>query len=118
MNQNRGRNRLIDDRWDLTLECIRRYYEGEKSPLYETILSDKDFYDLFVDFKGYVDYFFLQDCVSSDYSSVNKWCGDFNYVNRGLPKTVEEYFAFIHAKYDFLRKRNQRIKEYVESLIV
>ena len=28
MNQARGRNALISDRWDLTLECIRRYYSG------------------------------------------------------------------------------------------
>ena len=66
MNQNKGTNRKISDRWDLTLECIRRYYNGEESPLYKTINRDKEFYDLFVDFKGYVDFFFLQDCVSED----------------------------------------------------
>ena len=63
MNQRRGTNIRISDRWDLTLECIRRHYAGEESPLSKVIETDKSFYDLFVDFKGYVDFFFLQDCV-------------------------------------------------------
>ena len=33
INQARGVNRLIDDRFDLTLECIRRYYLDKPSPL-------------------------------------------------------------------------------------
>ena len=67
------------------------------------IESDKAFYDLFVDFKGYVDFFFMQDCVSEDYSSVDIWMGDASFKENGLPKTVEDYFKF---------KRNQRIQEY------
>lgn len=112
MNQNKGTNRKVSDRWDLTLECIRRYYKGEDSPLYKTILRDKVFYDLFVDFKGYVDFFFLQDCVTTDYSNVNLWCGDSSFTGSGLPKTVEEYFEFIKNEYAFLDKRNERIKKY------
>ena len=27
MNQDRGTNPMISDRWDLSLECIKRYYE-------------------------------------------------------------------------------------------
>ena len=57
---------LVCDRWDLTLECIRRYYNGEDSPLYKFLLADKFFFDLFVDFKGYVDYFFFHDFVTDD----------------------------------------------------
>ena len=112
MNQNRGTNNLIADRWDLTLECIRRYYIGEKSPLYETILADKEFFELFVDFKGYVDFFFLQDCTNEDYSKVKIWCGDTEFTESGLPTTVDEYFKFIDKEMDFLAKRNKRISEY------
>jgi hypothetical protein len=36
INQARGINQYIDDRFDLTLECIRLFYLGEKSPLYDT----------------------------------------------------------------------------------
>ena len=51
MNQRRGIDDKISDRWDLTLECIRRHYAREESPLTSIIESDNDFYDLFVDFK-------------------------------------------------------------------
>jgi hypothetical protein len=43
MNQARGVSKMIDDRFDLTLECIRRYYKNESSPLFETIKRYSDF---------------------------------------------------------------------------
>lgn len=112
MNQRRGMNTLIADRWDLTLECIRRHYAGEESPLSKVIEKDRAFYDLFVDFKGYVDFFFLQDCVSADYSSVNRWMGDALFEKSGLPENVEDYFKFLLKEHIFLDKRNKRIQEY------
>ena len=115
MNQNKGTNRKISDRMDLTLECIRRYYKGEESPLYKTINRDKNFYDLFVDFKGYVDFFLLQDAVTDDYSAVNIWEGTGDFIEDGLPKTLDGYFIFIEKEYEFLDKRNKRIKEYAEK---
>ena len=115
MNQQRGMNSLIADRWDLTLECIRRYYAGQDSPLNKTLQSDKDFYDLFVTFKGYIDFFFLQDCVSDDYSKVDIWMGDASFRKSGLPETVDEYFEFIKREHEFLDKRNARIAEYCKE---
>ena len=112
MNQMRGTCSKISDRWDLTLECIRRYYIDEKSPLSSVIESDKEFFDLFVDFKGYVDFFFLQDCVSEDYKEVEIWCGDASFDKSGLPETVDDYFEFIRNEHAFLDKRNERIKTY------
>lgn len=109
INQNKGRNPFIADRWDLTLECIRRYYLGETSPLFETLVRDKDFFDLFVDFKGYVDYFFFQDCVSDDYSKVKIWLGSGDLREDPFPKTAEEYLCWINTELQFVTKRNQRI---------
>ena len=112
MNQRRGMNILIADRWDLTLECIRRHYAGEESPRTKVIEQDKAFYDLFVDFKGYVDFFFLQDCVSEDYSSVNIWMGDALFRKSGLPETVEEYFKLLLKEHIFPDKTNKRFQDY------
>ena len=112
MNQRRGTNLRIADRWDLTLECIRRHYIGQESPLSKVIETDKAFYDLFVDFKGYVDFFLLQDCVSEDYSSVDIWMGDSSFEKNGLPETVEDYLRFLLKEHIFLDKRNRRIQEY------
>ena len=62
MNQARGCSVKICDRWDLTLECIRRFYAGESTPLDKALEKDKGFFNMFRDFKGYVDFFLLQDC--------------------------------------------------------
>ena len=111
INRARGINPFIKDRWDLTLECIRRYYQNEDSPLYETLVKNKEFFDLFVDFKGYIDFFFLQDCVSPDYQSVIFWIGDGDLSKNPMPKTVEEYLIWIERQLDFVFKRNKRIEE-------
>lgn len=109
INRARGCNAYIKDRWDLTLECIRKYYKNEDSPLFETLCKNKDFFDLFVDFKGYVDFFFLQDCVSDDYASVKFWLGNGDLTKNPMPQTVEEYLQWIKKQLEFVEKRNQRI---------
>ena len=59
-----------------------------------------------------MDFFFLQDCVSEDYSKVNIWCGNADFVENGLPKTLKEYFIFLSKEFEFLNKRNARIDEF------
>lgn len=59
INQRRGIHHLIRDRFDLTLECIRRHYMGATSPLSEVFAPYANFFGLFGDFSGYVDYFLL-----------------------------------------------------------
>jgi len=112
MNQSRGTNIRIRDRWDLTMECIRRFYAGEKSVLSKELEADAEFYSLFSSFKEYVDFFFLQDCVSEDYKSVNIWLGDGSFESDALPRNTEEYFSFIEKEMEFLEKRKQRIRNY------
>lgn len=109
INQMRGLNPYIKDRWDLTLECIRRYYQNEKSPLYNTLLKEKAFFDLFGDFRGYIEFFYLQDCVSEDYQTVDFWIGNGEFNINPLPKTVGEYFKWIENQIEFVEKRNKRI---------
>lgn len=116
LNQARGCHKRIRDRWDLTMECIRRYYLGEESPLSKTLERSKDFFDLFVDFKGFVDFFFLQDCVTEDYSKVILWHETSFFESNPMPKTVEDYLAFLKKELDFLEKRNARIAEFVLSI--
>lgn len=107
INQMRGFR--VFDRWDMTLDCIRRYYKGEISPLYKYMLADKTFFDLFVDFRGYVDYFFFQDCVTDDYSKVIFWDGNGNENEKKYPQSSADYKLWIERELDFLDKRNKRI---------
>ena len=70
INQRRGTHHLIRDRFDLTLECIRRHYTGSASPLRDVLANHADFFNLFEDFGGYVKHFQLQDLVGGDFASV------------------------------------------------
>lgn len=60
--------RLIADRMDLTLECIRRHYAGEsESSLADVITAYTDFFELFEGFTEFVEFFHFQDLVTPDY---------------------------------------------------
>ena len=109
INGARGFNRQIGDRLDLTIECIRRYYLGESSPLYETFKRYDDFFHLFGDFKGYIDFFLLQDHVSEDYLSVKIAKPFDDFSSTPIPKTVDEYLLYMNATAELIQLRNQRI---------
>ena len=115
MNQARGCSRKISDRWDLTLECIRRYYSGEPSPLDTALQRSKAFFDLFVDFKGYVDFFLLQDCVDENYN-VKFWLDTPLFVSMPMPKNLDEYYKWIDSQLDFVAKRGKRIEDYCKRV--
>ena len=111
INQSRGCDKKICDRWDLTMECIHRYYDGEPSPLDAVLKKDKAFFDLFVDFKGYVDFFFLQDCVDENYN-VKLWLDTPLFEDNPMPKNVEEYCRWIELQLEFVFSRGMRMKSY------
>lgn len=114
MNRARGCHPKICDRWDLTLECIRRCYAGEPSPLDKALLESKRFFDLFVDFKGYVDFFFLQDCVD-EYYNVKFWLDTPLFENNPIPETLDSYLTWVDSQIEFVANRNKRITEYCLS---
>ena len=108
INQARGVSRIICDRFDLTLECIRRFYQEEQSPLYNTLIRYKDFFDLFIDFSGYVDFFILQDFI--DGKEQIKFSLPFDDFNRSpLPQTVDEYKKYKIHTIELINSRNKRI---------
>ncbi|MBQ6351593.1 MAG: hypothetical protein IJI42_11815 [Methanobrevibacter sp.] len=111
MNQSRGFNRQIRDRFDLTLECIRRYYLGLENPLQTVMEHDKEFFDMFGDFKGYVDFFYLQDIVNEDYSDIHFFKEFTEFDGNVFPESPEEYLAFINKELEFVEKRNARIAD-------
>lgn len=111
MNQARGCSRKIVDRWDLTLECIRRFYEGDSSPLDIALRRSESFFKLFVDFKGYVDFFMLQDCVDDNYN-VNLWLNTPLFISDPMPDSVDTYKVWIEKELDFVVKRGKRMEMY------
>jgi hypothetical protein len=108
INMARGGSRQIDDRIDLTLECIRRYYSGGLSPLAATLASYDEFFSLFVDFEGYVEFFLMQDLLTLD-QGVKFFLPFSNFDTPTLPSTVDEYQAYRESVTKFVAARNDRI---------
>jgi hypothetical protein len=111
INGARGCNNKIDDRFDLTLECIRRFYLGLTSPLYDVFLRYKEFFNLFEDFPGYVDFFLLQDLVTEKYAEVKFYLPFDNFMSAPKFQSVEDYLIYKKSVIDFITKRNRRIDE-------
>lgn len=110
INQARGVSRIICDRFDLTLECIRRFYKSEESPLYKTLTNYKDFFDLFINFKGYVDFFLLQDFI--DKKEQIRFSLPFdNFKRPPLPQNIEEYKQYKNQTINLMNLRNIRISK-------
>ncbi|MDC0905530.1 hypothetical protein OAS52_03515 [Gammaproteobacteria bacterium] len=109
INGARGVNHKIQDRFDLTLECIRRLYLNQQSPLTDVLERNATFFRLFSDFKGYVDYFLLQDLVEMDYEVIKFWSNFDNFETAPLPKDKNEYLSYKPELLDFIQARNQRI---------
>jgi len=108
INQARGVNRKISDRFDLTLECFRRYYEKKESPLTNTLKRYSDFFKLFKDFKGYIDFFMLQDFIEN--GEEVKFSLPFDDFNRSaLPENQKEYVNYMNNTIELINKRNKRI---------
>ncbi len=113
INGARGFDPKIKDRFDLTLECVRRHYLGVSSPLAETLSRYREFFALFDDFQGYVDFFMLHDLVAKDHSAVNFFMPFDNFNTPAVPKNSEDYREFRRHSIEFVEARNRRIDSYV-----
>jgi hypothetical protein len=111
INQARGANPFIDDRFDLTLECIRLFYLGEKSPLYDTLLRYRTFFNLFDDFIGYTRFFLLEDLIR-DSNEIDFYLPFDNFATRPTFSGVNDYFVYKNKVMDFIKARNGRIAAY------
>ena len=109
INGARGFHPLIKDRIDLTLECIRRHYNNETSPLEAALSRYSDFFALFDGFKGYVEFFLLQDLVNKGCSAIEFFMPFENFKTPAVPKALDSYFAYKDLVIQFVNKRNERI---------
>ena len=117
INSARGLQPKIIDRFDLTLECIRRHYLGEASPLSDVLARYADFFQLFGGFRGYIEFFLLQDIVTADHDTVKFFMAFDDFKTSPLPDSVDIYLAYKKAAIEFLNARNRRILEYFRSSV-
>jgi hypothetical protein len=109
INGARGFSDKISDRIDLTLECIRRHYLGQRSPLGETLLRYQDFFALFDDLNGYADFFMLQDLVNSNGSAVRFFMPFDDFNTPSVPQDRDSYREYRRLSIEFVEARNRRL---------
>lgn len=109
INQERGQNWYIVDRLDLTVECIRRYYLGEENPMSECLARYADFFSLFEDFTGFIDFFLLEDLVSNGKKDVAFFFPFETFEASRLPRDADEYAIYRANAAAFIEARNQRM---------
>jgi len=112
INGARGFNRKIRDRFDLTLECIRRHYLGEHSPLGETLARYSDFFALFEDFRGYIEFFTLQDLVTDDCCAVRFFMPFDDFNTSSVPGDGDTYKEYRNLSIEFIKARSRRIGQH------
>jgi hypothetical protein len=112
INRERGCNPKIADRFDLTLECIRRHYLGQGSPLGETLARYCDFFALFGDFRGYVEFFMLQDLVTDDCSAVKFFMPFDDFKTPATLRDADTYKEYRRLSIEFIEARNRRMGRY------
>ena len=109
INGERGFKSQIKDRFDLTVECIRRHYLNEESPLSDVLGRYADFFRLFGDFRGYVEFFLLQDLVTDDFSAVKFFSPFDNFQSSPVPNSMDAYLDYRSRAISFIESRNNRI---------
>jgi len=115
INQRRGTHRLIEDRIDLTLDCIRRHYGKQESPLSATLALYDDFFALFDCFEGYVDFFLLQDLITP-HSEVAFFLPFRDFRPSPLPGDLASYREYRERTLAFVESRDRRIARLNESV--
>jgi len=115
INGARGFTRSIADRIDLTLECIRRYYLGQNSPLGEVLERYADFFALFENFRGYVEFFLLDDLVVESRDEVKFFMPFYDFVPPYVPQDVDTYIEYRQRSINFIMARNQRITAWCQA---
>ena len=108
INQARGVNSLIDDRFDLTLECIRLFYLGQTSPLYDTLNRYKNFFALFENFIGYIQFYLLDDIIDNN-GNIKFYLPFDNFKSKPVFNSLDDYFLYKQGVMTFINSRNKRI---------
>jgi hypothetical protein len=116
INGARGLSQKICDRMDLTLECIRRHYVGLESPLSATISRYDDFFALFGDFHGYVNFFLLDDLVDEN-ADVKYFMSFDDFNSPSVPFDVETYKQYRRRSIEFVQARNLRMMKLDNSIL-
>lgn len=119
INTHRKNPKELRDRFDLTLECIRRFYEEKNSfnPLDSILSKNSDFFALFKNFKSYIDFFYLNPLIDENYKIkcfISRNTEDLKngrFPEDGFPADEQEWFELYINQLIFVAKRNEIINQ-------
>jgi hypothetical protein len=111
INVARGWNRKIEDRFDLTLECIRLQFDKKPNPLSKTFEVYWKFFELFRAFDEYVEFFLLQDLICD--KGIRFFLPFDDFSRPAFPMDLHEYVDYMNSTKQFVISRNERIKTYL-----
>lgn len=114
INGARGLYPRISDRFDLTAECVRRHYTGQRSPLSDVLARYTDFFALFETFEGFIDHFLLHDLL--DRGRVRFAMPFDDFAMPSVPRDLATYRRYMEASMEFIHARNTRISAYARAL--
>jgi hypothetical protein len=115
INQARGICRFIDDRFDLTLECIKRFYTNEASPLAKVLGRYEEFFRLFGAFEEYVRFFLLNDLVDGQ-GRVRFYLPFDDFQSPPTFADKEAYHTYKSRVETFITSRGRRIEQCVAQI--
>lgn len=117
INQARGTRAPIADRIDLTLECIRRYFENDSdSPLSDVLIAYRDFFAMFGGFAEFATFFHFQDLVTADFEQVRFFLPFDDFARHGAPRSVDEYVTYREATLAFIAARERRMSDWIATV--
>lgn len=120
VNQARGMERRISDRFDLTLEAIRIFFAGvvhrTENPIGDVLEAYRWWFDLFGEgadgFLAYADFFFLTPMLDSE-GRVKPFEPLTLAFEDALPRNdATAYLSYIAAQRSFVSKRNEFISQW------
>ena len=116
MNKARGLNQQVHDRFDYTLECIKRYYDkNTNNPLQSALEKSSAFFDIFNGFDEYVHFFFLEDLIDRD-GNVISFTNKIDFDNP-FPTNKDDYYKCLSNTMEFVKKRNKRIQDWCKQKV-
>ena len=77
----------------------------------ETLAPYADFFALFVDYPGYVDFFTLHDLVKEDHATVRFFTPFGDFATPAVPQTLTEFELYRKLSIEFVEARNHRIAD-------
>jgi hypothetical protein len=70
---------------------------------------------LFINFKEFCDFYFLQDLTDDNYSKIKFFLLFNGFGINPYLKTVDEYFEYRNNAVEFVNKRNKKISDYIKN---